>query len=181
MFFKNAKKIILALLFLITFSVFAQNSEKGATKHQNNVNFDAKTLSGLVNNDNCKFRNMFYSELDRQIIEKRRNDNPGDEVENIIEEFENNIDYSLGIDFPENKRILLRNCQKEMLKSKKILDDAGEPSINIISYREKICDFHDKYLLQVSKILNDEEFEALFQIKKNKTKGVLKNIIEQTE
>jgi hypothetical protein len=173
---KIIASIVLMLSFVLIIGAQDQNQVK-KLRHSDSPNFDQKILSGKANADNYKFRDMFYSKFDMQLFEKKRSEG-GDDIEGIVEEFENNLDYSLGIDFPEEKRAFLRAYQREMLQSKKTLDDRGEFSSNNSGYQEKIASYHEKYLYQVSKILGDEEFEALFQMKKSEIKGALKRAIE---
>ncbi|MFH1745344.1 MAG: hypothetical protein ABH881_04250 [bacterium] len=151
--------------------------QQAENKNNNSIDDYAEILSGSVNEDNYIYRSDYYSKLDYEIAKEHMYLGDNDPVENIVEQFETSIDYNLGIDFTEGKRKKMREAQRGMLYKKELLDNSDE-QINDQEYIDKIVSYHNKYLEEMSEILDDEEFEILFQISKDEMQEALLLVID---
>jgi hypothetical protein len=158
--------------------VYADGGE-GKYRHSDDPNFDAGMLKGPVRSDVEKFRNDFYSRKDFELAKKQK-ENPGKEIaEEIAEQFENRIDFALGIDFPMEKREIIGTSLKKMHFKLEPLRKALEDGNLSKDYYFSIVDSEsEKFLGVCSDVLTDQEFEDLFQFKKTEIKGTFRRVLK---
>jgi len=139
-------------------------------RHQGEQGFDPKMLCGQVDNENGLYRNDFYSKIDMNSLKKQLKSADPDSPVNTADQFQNVIDYALGIDFPEYKRKTIYDAQIEMLYRKDALDEKLKNGADNL-YIGRVNDYFETYLTKVATVLTDEEFEKLFQISKDEIQG----------
>ena len=154
------------------------NKEEKRYRHEDDPMFDCEIFSGFVNEDNIDYRDELFSRKDCELIQDQMEENPSENsINNVVFQFENVIDYALGIDFPEEKRIQIRNTQREMLLKRSIVDDLMEQgAIAEELYFTQLEKFFEESIENIAKITTDEEFEALYQIKKENIYGSFKKL-----
>ncbi|MFH1232457.1 MAG: hypothetical protein V1651_01160 [Patescibacteria group bacterium] len=129
-------------------------------------------LSGFVNEYNKEYRDEFYACKDFEILSEQLANPNVNAVKDTVVQFENVIDYTLGMDFPENKREEIRAVQRELLYKKSTLDDLSDAGrITEQDYMAQSSWQNEESLRKVAKILTDEDFEALYGIKKSEITG----------
>lgn len=137
-------------------------------KYEDDSMFDFAMLSGCVDNDNVGFRDEFYSRKDYATVEEQSINPSEDVVNDLVIQFENVIDYSLGIDFPEDRRAGIRSAQKEMLHKKSVLDNLSEQGlITEQDYTAQLSKQYEESLKKVAEATTDQEFESLYGFKKS--------------
>lgn len=135
-------------------------------------------LSGFVNEYNKEYRDEFYTCKDFEILSEQLANPNGNAVKDTVAQFENVIDYALGIDFPESKREEIRVVQKELLYKKSTLDDLSDAGrITEQDYMAQSSWQNEESLRKVAKIFTDEEFEALYGLKKSEITGSFLKLI----
>lgn len=122
-----------------------------------------KSLLGHLTEANMKLRSDYYSKRDFELA-TRHLDEVNDPVENVVSEFESTIDFSLGTDFPEKRRVPIRGLQREMLYQKEALDSE---SIDEKLYLSQLNDIYNDYLSKMAGLLSSEEFYLLFQVERH--------------
>lgn len=129
-------------------------------------------LSGFVNEYNQEYRAEFYSCKDYETLSEQLANPNGNAVKDTVAQFENVINYALGIDFPENKREEIRAVQRELLYKKSTLDDLSDAGrITEQDYMAQSSWQNEESLRKVAKILTAEEFEALYGLEKSEITG----------
>ncbi|MFA5248174.1 MAG: hypothetical protein WC415_02940 [Patescibacteria group bacterium] len=168
-------------LFATTLVTEAKEAKAGiANKYQNEPDFNLEKLSGPINNDNKNFRDSFYSRIEFESGKKQLKERPRDEINNTIEQCEVSIDHSLGIDFSKDKRKSIADAQRKMLAEKSILDRTI-PEDDKNGYANSLSFHFEKFLGDVSLILTEEEFKALFKISKSEIGNAYKMLIQSSE
>lgn len=138
-------------------------------------------LSGFVNEYNKEYRDEFYSCKDFEILSEQLENPNGDPVKDTVAQFENVIDYALGIDFPKSKREEIRAIQRELLYKKSTLDDLSDAGrISEEDYLSQASWQNEESLRKVAKVITDEEFEALYGLKKNEIAGSFFKLISSS-
>ncbi|MCG2695261.1 hypothetical protein L6261_04260 [Candidatus Parcubacteria bacterium] len=155
---------------------YNQTVSESVYRHQNEVDFNLEKLIGLINDNNRKFRRIFYSRLEYELGQNHISKSPYDEVNNTIEQCELSIDQFLGVDFPKSKRMAIANAQREMLTEKNILDTSN-PRVDKEVYADRMSFYFERFLEETASILTDEEFEALFKISKGEIGTAFQSII----
>lgn len=139
---------------------------------------EATLLSGFVNEYNREYRAEFYACKDYETLSEQLGNLNGNSVKDTVVQFENVIDYALGIDFPESKREEIRAVQKELLYKKSTLDDLSDAGrIAEQDYISQSAWQNEESLRKVAKVLTDEEFEALYGLKKSEIDGSFLKLI----
>lgn len=140
--------------------------------------FNIKEFSGLVNEDNVYARDELFSRKDYELAAKQMTREDYNFEESAVEQFENQIDYSLGIDFPEEKRKNIRSAQREMFVKKKVISKLfSEGKITDETFRRLSGSILTESLDKASNCLTDEEYKALFQHEKSAKDKVYKSLI----
>lgn len=168
-------------LFSTTSTLKAKEVEtKISHRHQNEPDFNLEKLSGSINESNKEFRDLFYSRIEFELGKKQIQERPHDEINNTIESCELSIDHSLGIDFPKEKRNAIIEAQRKMLEEKTALDRTLlETDKN--RYVNDLSFHFEKFLGEVTFILTEEEFQALFKISKSEIGNAFEMLIQSSE
>lgn len=134
-------------------------------------------LEGVVTENNRDYRDDLYRKLDYELAEYQASFPNPDPVEDMIEQFDNVIDYALGVDFPEEKRRTIRGVQRSTLKRKALLDEISG-DLERETYINSLNVIFEESLSEMSDYLTDQEFYALFEVRKEETKGAFSRLIE---
>lgn len=153
-----------------------ENSNNSSTgriyKYIDDPDFDLVIFSGIVNENNKACRGEFYAKKNYELLQEQSKNPGGDGIKEIIEQFENFVDCSLGVDFSEAKRGKIRFFQTEMqLKDKDLSRLRENGVIDDAQYFEESSKQYEECLYQIAGVLTEEEFEALFQFKKKDIQG----------
>lgn len=136
-------------------------------RYKDDPAFDIDQFVGPVNENNITIRNELFSRKNHEVVEQQLTNGDYDPINSTVVQFENMIDYNLGIDFPEEKRAKIRNSQREMLSKRSTLDDLlNQGKITLETHEQKSKEIFGEALQNIAKITTDEEFEILYQIKK---------------
>lgn len=134
--------------------------------------FDIALFSGTINDDNKACRGEFYAKKNYELAQEQSKNPSEDGIKEVVEQFENFVDCALGIDFPEAKRKKIRIFQTEMqMRDKDSAKLREDNVIDDIQYFKESTDHYEECLQKIADILTDEEFEALFQLKKSEIQG----------
>ncbi|MFA5359886.1 MAG: hypothetical protein WC349_02935 [Patescibacteria group bacterium] len=119
----------------------------------------------------------FYSRKNYEWVSEKKERLKKGNKEDPFDFFENFIDFSLGVDFPKEKRSSIIENRKSLEKSikslYKLLEDGKitkEDYISSLSFESQ------RSFEKTSWVLTDEEFEKLFQFKKEKIPNVFRSL-----
>ena len=144
---------------------------KHASRYNEDPNFNPEMLNGISSESN-DFRDEFYAPKIQAILNDQLNNPTGDDTEELVAQFEFVIDYTLGADFPEERRKKIRDGQRKSHKNGKALDAKLEIGlITIEEYDKQESQNHEKDMKELAKILSDEEFEAMLGYPKENIEG----------
>lgn len=144
-------------------------------RHSDDLEFDLNLMLGYVNDENVDYRDEIYARLDYEFATNQMEFTNSDPIEDVVEQFENAIDYALGIDFPLDRRNEIKDKQRDMIKKKALLDDQDDLSRD--EYFAKLAMVYENCLHETAEVLTDEEFYSLFQIVKEQINGCFSKIV----
>ncbi len=176
--FKKNKTVLRKNVSLEDYDKNITNKDNIGYRYKDDDMFDLESLVGHINEYNTGYRDEFFSRKDYELLRDQLETSSGYPATNIVSQFENVIDYSLGIDFSEEKRVKIRNAQHEMLLKRGLIDgifEQGEMSEEL--YYAKLKKLSEESLENVARMITDEEFEALYQMKKGDIHGSFSRII----
>ena len=146
--------------------------KKNQYRHQDREGFDIGVLGGTLDMANSYYRDDFYATLDNEIMQRQMANPSEDRTEDLIEQFETTIDYALGVEYPEEKRDVLRDIKRKAHGKYVVLDELLEKGkITETQYTDRKSIAFEERLKRSSDGLTPEEFEALFEIKKDEIAG----------
>lgn len=142
------------------------------SKYNEVEDFDEELLSNTISSSTQYFRDEFYQNIDKEVMNKQFHNPTGNETDDLIEQFEIVIDYSLGINIQNEKRKKLIEQQASLYKKGKILDEKLERGlITEIEYDKQEEINYESNLRKMADHLNDNEFEAMFEHGKDEIEG----------
>ncbi|MDD5528097.1 MAG: hypothetical protein PHO56_03955 [Patescibacteria group bacterium] len=172
--------LIFVLMVFVGMFFSSANGDEKKYRHGDDPDFSAAMLTGPIRSDEVsKFRGDFYSRNDFELAKKQK-ENPGKGIaEEIAEQFENRIDFALGVDFPAEKREIIGTSLKKMHLKLEPLRKALENGKLDKDYYLSVAEYEsEEFLNACSKVLSEQEFEDLFQFKKIEIKGTFKRVLK---
>ena len=169
-------KNIIIFSFILIFSIFGycfaneNNNEDRKFRHQDDKEFNLEKLKGpLKKGENLNYREKFYTRKNYELLKKQKEQPSGDKVQDLVSQFENFIDFNLGIDFSKEKRLSILKNNKDLQKELNLLLELLEKGEIDEEYCMSTSNLEtEKALEEISYVLTDEEFERLFQFSKQK-------------
>lgn len=137
-------------------------------KYQDDPDFDLVKLSGLIDSTNGDYRDKFYANKEHAIVHDLMVNPSGDDARDLVNEYEITYDILFGIDFPEERRKLLRESHYQMLLEDMETDRlCTDENIKAKKITKRECvkrtqDTFDTYLIDERKrLLTDDEFKRM--------------------
>lgn len=147
-------------------------------RYEDDPVFDREAFSGLVKEENADVRNDLFSRKDYDLAVQQMKSGEFDPVSDLVAQFENQIDYSLGIDFPEEARKDIRSIQQEMLIKKGMIAKLrADEEISDEVFHKLSASLFKESLEKASGYLSDVEYEALYQHKKSQIGEIYQELI----
>jgi len=134
-------------------------------RYQDDPNFDLKKLTGVQDSTNADYRAEFYAQKDYAVMKDLMEHPVSDDALYIVAEYEIMYDSAFGIDFPEERRKLLRENHYQMNQKNQEADRLffEEKKITREEHTMRTQEAFDTYLVDgLKKLLTDEEFKVFW-------------------
>ena len=132
-------------------------------------------LRGLIKESTEQYRTEHYSKHLHDVYKSDQ-----DESEALVQDGDLLINQMLGADFPKEKQQALNIIQRKMFLKRKALEELFDSKdLTLDSFQYQLEKVSTDSFVSASKILSDDEFEALFGFSKKEIPVAFDRIVEK--